>query len=98
MRSRARRKRSSAATSGAVSRRAARETISALLRIAQVEGASPRAGFRDVDLTAITEAVCDAYRLDAEEAGHQMTATIAQGITVSGDQELLTQALSNLVE
>jgi signal transduction histidine kinase len=74
------------------------ETFSALLRIAQVEGASPRAGFRKVDLTAVTETVCDAYRPDAEEAGHKLTATIAQGITVSGDKELLTQALSNLVE
>jgi signal transduction histidine kinase len=63
-----------------------------------VEGASPRAGFRDVDLTAVAEAVCDAYRPDAEEAGHQLTATISQGVTVSGDQELLTQALSNVVE
>lgn len=74
------------------------ETFSALLRIAQVEGASPRGGFRDVDLTAVTEAVCDAYRLDAEEAGHQLTTVISRDITVSGDQELLTQALANLVE
>jgi signal transduction histidine kinase len=74
------------------------ETFSALLRIAQVEGASPRARFIDVDLTAVTEAVSDAYRLDAEEADHQLVATIAEGIVVSGDQELLTQALSNLVE
>jgi signal transduction histidine kinase len=74
------------------------ETFSALLRIAQVEGASPRAEFRDVNLTAVTETVFDAYRLDAEDAGHQLTATICPGITVSGDQELLTQALANLVE
>ncbi len=50
------------------------DTFSALLRIAQVEGASPRAGFRDVDLSAMAEAVADA------------------------DQELLTQAVANLVE
>jgi signal transduction histidine kinase len=74
------------------------ETFSALLRIAQVEGASARAGFCDVDLTAVTEAVCDAYRPDAEEGGHDITATIAQGVTVSGDKELLTQALSNVLE
>jgi signal transduction histidine kinase len=74
------------------------ETFSALLRIAQVEGASPRAGFRDVNLSAVTETVSDAYRLDAEDADHQLTATISPGITVSGDQELLTQALANLVE
>jgi signal transduction histidine kinase len=74
------------------------ETFSALLRIAQVEGASPSAGFRQVDLTAVAEAVCDAYRPDAEAAGHQLQAMISQGIIVSGDQELLTQALANLVE
>jgi len=74
------------------------ETFSALLRIAQAEGASPRAGFTDVNLTAVTEAVSDAYRLDAEDADHQLVATIAEGVVVSGDQELLTQALANLVE
>lgn len=74
------------------------ETFTALLRIAQVEGASPRAGFRDVNLSTVTETVCDAYRLDAEETGHHLTVTISQGILVSGDQELLTQALANVVE
>ncbi len=41
-------------------------TFSALLRIAQVEGASSRAGFRAADLSAVVEAVADAYRPDAE--------------------------------
>jgi signal transduction histidine kinase len=74
------------------------ETFSALLRIAQVEGASPHARFSDVNLSAVTEAVSDAYRPDAEDAGHELTATIAPGVIVNGDQELLTQALANLVE
>ena len=74
------------------------ETFSALLRIAQVEGSSPRAGFRDVDLSAVADGVADAYRPDAEDAGHCLTATVSPGITVRGDQELLTQALANLVE
>jgi len=74
------------------------DTFSALLRIAQVEGASPRAGFRDVDLSAVIEAVADAYLLDAEDAGHRLTAAVAPGIVVRGDQELLTQAAANLVE
>jgi signal transduction histidine kinase len=73
------------------------ETFSALLRIAQVEGSSPRAGFRDVDLSAVAESVFDAYRPDAEEAGHLLTAAISPGITMLGDQELLTQALANIV-
>jgi signal transduction histidine kinase len=74
------------------------ETFSALLRIAQVEGASPRAGFRDVDLSSVIEAVADAYMLDAEDAGHRLTAAVAPGIVMHGDQELLTQAAANLVE
>ena len=74
------------------------ETFSALLRIAQVEGASPRAGFRKVDLSGVADAVADAYRPDAEEAGQLLIAAIEPGITVYGDQELLTQAVANLVE
>jgi len=74
------------------------DTFSALLRIAQVEGASPRAGFAAVDLSAVAEAVADAYRPDAEEAGHVLTAEVASGVTLHGDQELLTQASANLVE
>jgi signal transduction histidine kinase len=74
------------------------ETFSALLRIAQVEGASPRAGFRDVDVSTVAEAVSDAFRPDAEEAGHRLSADVAPGIVVYGDQELLTQAVANLVE
>jgi uncharacterized membrane-anchored protein/signal transduction histidine kinase len=74
------------------------DVFSALLRIAQVEGSSSRAGFSDVDLSTLAETVADAYRLDAEEAGHALTTTICQGVNISADKELLTQALANLVE
>jgi len=74
------------------------ETFSALLRIAQVEGTSPCAGFREVDLSLVADSVADAYRPDAEEAGQLLIAEIEPGITVQGDQELLTQAVANLVE
>ena len=74
------------------------ETFAALLRIAQVEAGSPRAGFGDVDLSAVVETVCDAYRLDSEDGGRSLTVTAAPGIAVTGDRELLTQALANLLE
>jgi signal transduction histidine kinase len=74
------------------------DTFAALLRIAQVEGASPRAGFGRVDLSAVAEAVADAYRPDAEDAGHVLLASVQPGVAVHGDQELLTQAAANLVE
>ncbi|MGH7156083.1 MAG: HAMP domain-containing protein, partial [Acetobacteraceae bacterium] len=59
------------------------DTFSALLRIAQVEGAPGGAALSDVNLTALVETVADAYRPDAEEAGHTLTATICQGAIVS---------------
>jgi signal transduction histidine kinase len=74
------------------------DTFSALLRIAQVEGGSPRERFADVDLSALAETVADAYRPDAEEAGYGLATYIDPGIVVRGDRELLTQALANLVE
>ena len=73
-------------------------TFSALLRIAQVEGGSPRAGFRDVDLSGIAEAVVDAFLPDAEDGGRTLAGEIVKGMVVRGDQELLTQMLANLVE
>jgi len=73
-------------------------TFSALLRIAQVEGASRLAAFGTVDLSAVAEAVADAYRPDAEEAGHHVAIEASPGIVVHGDQELLTQVIANLVE
>ncbi len=64
----------------------------------QVQAARPRAGFAEVDLSAAAESVADAYRPDAEEAGHVLIAGVAPGITLHGDQELLTQATANLIE
>lgn len=74
------------------------QTFAALLRIAQVEGASTRTGFRTVDLSAVAETVVDAYRPDAEAAGYHLTADVTPDLFVQGDQELLTQAIANLVE
>lgn len=74
------------------------ETFAALLRIAQVEGASSRAAFSEVDLSVLAETVVDAYRLDAEEAGYRLSIATEARIMVHGDKELLTQALANLVE
>lgn len=74
------------------------DIFSALLRIAQVEGARPRMGFRDVELGAMVETVVDAYRPDAEEAGHRIATDVASNIVVHADRELLTQAVANLVE
>ena len=74
------------------------DTFAALLRIAQLEGHASRASFAPVDLASIAETVVDAYRLDAEQAGHRLESAAAPPTVVQGDKELLTQAVANLVE
>ncbi len=74
------------------------QTFASLLRIAQVEGASPTAGFGPADLSALTETVADAYQPDMEAQDHLLATAIEPGIAVWGDRELLTQALANVME
>jgi signal transduction histidine kinase len=72
--------------------------FSALLRIAQIEAGTRRSGFRDLDLSAVFANVADAFAPAAEDAGKRIDAKIKPAIRFSGDRELLTQMLANLVE
>lgn len=72
--------------------------FAAMLRIAEVEAGAQRAAFCRVDLTSLVEVVADAFNPSAEDAGHHLTAQIAENVAVYGDRELLTQMLVNLVE
>lgn len=74
------------------------EIFSALLRIAQVEAGTRRAGFARVDLSAIAESVAEVYAPAAAERGQRLDTAIAPGVTLRGDPALLTQMLANLVE
>lgn len=74
------------------------EIFAALLRIAQVESGTQRAGFTAVDLSAIAEFVAEVYAPAAEEHGQTLATAIEPGITTTGDPALLTQMLANLVE
>jgi signal transduction histidine kinase len=74
------------------------DIFAALLRIAQVESGTQRAGFTRVDLSAIAQSVAEVYAPAAEERGQALTARIAPGLQVTGDPALLTQMLANLVE
>ncbi len=73
-------------------------SFDALLRIAQIEAGTRRSGFRPVDLPGLVETILEAYQPVAEESGHLLTAAVAEGTVVRGDQDLLTQMLANLVE
>ena len=73
-------------------------TFNALLRIAQIESGSRRAGFATVDLTAVVRNVVEIYAPVAEDRGHTIRDAVVPGISVQGDRELLTQLIVNLVE
>jgi len=74
------------------------KTFSALLRIAQIESGSRKAGFASVDLSELFELVAVTFAAVAEDQGHQLVSDIQGGIALSGDRELLLQLATNLVE
>ncbi|HEV7547103.1 MAG TPA: ATP-binding protein [Reyranella sp.] len=74
------------------------ETFSALLRIAQVEAGAQKRGFADVDLSDLVKSVGEAYQPAAEDSEHTLDYQIEDGISLTGDRQLLAQMISNLVE
>jgi signal transduction histidine kinase len=74
------------------------ETFSALLRIAQIEAGTRRAGFQDVDFSGLLESLAQAFAPVAEDAGQTIVTNVTPGLRISGDRELLTQMVVNLVE
>lgn len=74
------------------------ETFSALLRIAQIEAGSRRSKFETVELAAILRNVTEVYREVAEDAGQVLTVGSLEEGRISGDAELLTQMMANLIE
>jgi signal transduction histidine kinase len=73
-------------------------TFTSLLRIAQIEAGTRRAGFTTVDLSSLTGDLLDVYIPVAADNGQSLEAHIAPGVRVLGDRELLTQMLANLIE
>jgi signal transduction histidine kinase len=73
-------------------------TFAALLRIAQIESGTRRAGFGGVNLSALALQIADSYLPVAEDAGKQLKLSIMPDVQVIGDRELLTQMLVNLIE
>jgi signal transduction histidine kinase len=73
-------------------------TFSAILRIAQIESGFRRTGFKTVGLSALVQDVCETFADSIAESGKALNVDIAPDITVHGDQELLVQALVNLLE
>ncbi|HEY8595141.1 MAG TPA: ATP-binding protein [Devosiaceae bacterium] len=76
------------------------ETFDALLRIAQIEAGARKARFALLPIRPIIEAIGDAYAGVAEDGGRHLVVRLQAGqpLRVSGDSDLLTQMIANLVE
>jgi signal transduction histidine kinase len=72
--------------------------FAALLRIAQIEGGTRRAGFAPMDLGALLQKLKDVYGAVAEDSGHDLMVKVPPPLQLRGDPELLFQLFANLVE
>lgn len=70
----------------------------AIVRLAEIEAGAGKQRFRRVDLAAIVDKVVDAYRPDVEESQHAIEITDLEPCPVLGDEDLLCQAVGNLIE
>jgi signal transduction histidine kinase len=73
-------------------------TFNALLMISRVESGSVAAELSRQDLSAIVEDVAELYMPVAEDEGFDFASEIEPGIAVRGNRELISQALSNLID
>ena len=73
-------------------------TFNALLMISRVEAGSAVAEMLPVDLSQIVSDCVELYEPAAEEAGLAVTADIAPDIHITGNRELIGQALGNLLD
>lgn len=73
-------------------------TITAILRIAEVEHGQRRAGFRDVNLADVVREAADLYDPIAEEKAIALTIHDRHPGFTRGDGDLLFEAVANLLE
>lgn len=73
-------------------------TITALLRIAEVEHGARRAAFAPTDLRRLVTDAIDLYEPIAQEKGLRLRTDLADVPTVIGDADLLFEALANLID
>jgi len=73
-------------------------TIAALLRIGELEDGRRRVAFNDLSLTHLVEDVVEVYGPVAEQKDIALVNRSEADVDLYGDWDLLTEALSNLVE
>ena len=70
----------------------------ALLLIARAEAGGDKGHFAPFDLSAALEGLAELYEPVAEEKGAKIERSIAPGLTLTGNRELLGQAFANLID
>jgi len=74
------------------------ETFTALLRIAQIEAGGRASEKSAINVSKLLTAIVDDFAPAAEDHGQSLVAEIDKGLRMSGDPELLTQMVVNLVD
>lgn len=74
------------------------QTFNALLSIARAESGQSRSGLAPIDARTILADVAELYEPMAEEQGGALTIAASAGLDVLADRQLLSQAVSNLVD
>jgi signal transduction histidine kinase len=72
--------------------------FSSLTRIAQIEAQARKGAFRTVNLVEITGEVVELYDAAAEQDGTRLTIVGDREVLVSGDRDLIFDAIANLVD
>jgi signal transduction histidine kinase len=72
--------------------------FNALLRLAEIDAGVRRSGFVTVDLGDLLAQVVEFYEPSAEQKGIALTADVPKPVAVTGDPNLLAQAVGNLID
>jgi signal transduction histidine kinase len=72
--------------------------FSSLTRISQIEANNRAAGFRNINLAEIASEVVELFDAAAEDKGGHLKFVGGQRVLVSGDRDLLFDAVANLVD
>ncbi len=73
-------------------------TIAAILRVSAVENGARQKRFKDFDLGAVCAEVVEFYQPLAESKSVEMTIEAVEPVPVRGDEDLMREAISNLVD
>ena len=72
--------------------------FSSITRIAQIEAQARTDAFRSVNLVEIASEVVELYDAAAEQDGTRLTVTGERAVVVTGDRDLIFDAIANLVD